>query len=197
MISWERTFEVALFHRLALAEDAYKKLRLVWNSTMSRTRKLKVFESKFVPILLYGRDALTFSQKQLYRVDSQYMRFLRRVMGRKASHYSRIPSAEVHKQANYPTLPATTLQYGQCKTLTNIFSLPRTIPVNGVVFGSAYKDRILLQGRRRGKPHPADSSRGAEFFFRAGAKERIRRALAAIAKYPPLSKQHDRNPNPP
>ena len=154
MISWECTFEVALFHRLALAEEAYKKLRLVWNSTMSRTRKLKIFESTFVPILLYGLDALTLSQKQLYRVDSQYMRFLRRVMGIKASYYSRIPHSEVYKQANYPTLPSTTLQYTQYKTLVNIFALPRTNPVHGVIFGPAYKDRILLQGRRRGKPHP-------------------------------------------
>ena len=65
MISWERTFEVA---------KQNKKLRLVWNSTMSGTRKLQIFESTFVPILFCGLDALIISQKQLHRVDSQYMR---------------------------------------------------------------------------------------------------------------------------
>ena len=34
MISWENTFSQALKHRAALAEAAYKQLRLVWNSSM-------------------------------------------------------------------------------------------------------------------------------------------------------------------
>ena len=35
MISWENSFSVALKHRAALAQAAYKKLRLVWNSGLS------------------------------------------------------------------------------------------------------------------------------------------------------------------
>ena len=69
MISWHKTFEAALFHRKALAETGYKKLRLVWNSSLSRRTKLRIFQATFVPILIYSLDSLTLVDKQLRRIE--------------------------------------------------------------------------------------------------------------------------------
>ena len=60
-ISWDKSFELAFYHRLGLAEEAYKKLRLIWNSPKSRQSKVRLFQTIFVPILIYGLDSLTLT----------------------------------------------------------------------------------------------------------------------------------------
>ena len=57
--------KTAFYHRKGLSEQAYKKLRLVWNSSMSQKQKLKTFQATFLPVLTYGLDALTVTEKQL------------------------------------------------------------------------------------------------------------------------------------
>ena len=52
MVTWDKPFEKAFQHRKALAEEAYKKLRLVWNSSMSKQSKLRVFQSVFIRLSL-------------------------------------------------------------------------------------------------------------------------------------------------
>ena len=81
IISWKRPFDEAFKQRCGLAEEAYKKLRLVWNSSLGRKTKLHIFPSSFVPILTYGLDALNLTTPLLKRVDGFYYRFLRRVVG--------------------------------------------------------------------------------------------------------------------
>ena len=54
-------------------------------------------------VLLYGLDsltALTLTTKDLNRIDGFWFRFLRRIVGVKASFYSRISSEEVYRKAN-------------------------------------------------------------------------------------------------
>ena len=77
MISWTKPFEVAYQHRAGIAETAYKKLRLIWNSSLSKKKKLHIFQSTFLPTLTYGLDAITLTDKYLARVDAYYIRFLR------------------------------------------------------------------------------------------------------------------------
>ena len=89
MINWEKPFESAFRHRAALAETAYKKLRLVWNSNLSERTKLRIFQSTFIPTLIFGLDTLTLADKQVARVDAYYFRFLRRIVNIKASYSSR------------------------------------------------------------------------------------------------------------
>ena len=95
MVSWTKPFESAFFHRSALAEAAYKKLRLVWNSSLSRRTKLRIFQSVFIPTLIYGLDSLTLTEKHLKRVDAFYIRFLHRIVGIKASYYSHVTNHSV------------------------------------------------------------------------------------------------------
>ena len=94
MISWDKPFEVAFRHRASVAETSYKKLRLVWNSSLPYREKLRIFQSVFIPTLIYGLDALTLQQKHLKRIDACYIGFLRRIVGIKASYY---PESQTHK----------------------------------------------------------------------------------------------------
>ena len=86
MISWVKPFDTAFKHRAGLAESSYKRLRLVWNSSLPYKEKLKIFQSVFKGTLAYGLDALTLQQKHLKRIDAYYIRFLRRIVGGKASY---------------------------------------------------------------------------------------------------------------
>ena len=54
--------------------------------------------------LLCGLDALTLSQRPLYRIDSQHVRFLRRVMGIKESYHSPARSTNGLTTRPYPQL---------------------------------------------------------------------------------------------
>ena len=89
-ISWENLFHSAFYHRLGLTQESFKKLRLVWNSSLPRSTKVRIYHSAMVPVLLYGLDSLTLTDKLLKKIDGQYYMFLRRSIGVKASYYSRI-----------------------------------------------------------------------------------------------------------
>ena len=154
LISWKKPFETAFRQRASLAEEAYKKLRLVWNSSMSRSSKLHVFQSTFVPILIYGLDALTLTTPQLQKIDACYLRFLRRVIGIQASFYSRTPNTEVYNRAGRPKLPSYSLSDIQFRMMAEVFNSDRSEVFHSVVFNIAHKDRILNRGRRRGMQFP-------------------------------------------
>ena len=149
MISWRKTLETAFKHRAALAEKSFKKLRLVWNSSLRLPTKVRIFQSIFVPILIYGLDHLTLTDKQLLRIDAYYYRFLRRSIGIKASYYSRISNQTVWEQALKPHRPSERLHKAQHKVMKEVYDAPMEDPMHFVVFASCHKDRILYQGRRR------------------------------------------------
>ena len=98
-VSWLKPFETACFHRASIAETAYNRLRLVWNSSLRKKAKLRMFQSTFRSTLIYGLDAFPLTTPQLQRVDACYHRFLKRVIGIKASSYSRVPNHSVWRQA--------------------------------------------------------------------------------------------------
>ena len=153
-ITWEKPFEAAFRHRAAVAETAYKKLRLVWNSNLPRKTKLRIFQSVFIPTLIFGLDTLTLRDKQLARIDAYYFRFLRRVVNIKASYYSRISNHTVWRTANYPSKPSSFLYKAQQKLLEAVYATDLSEPLHNVVFTSVYKDRIISTGRRRGMKMP-------------------------------------------
>ena len=127
LIAWNKPFDIAYKHRTALAEEAYKKLRLAWNSSLGVNTKLRIFQSIFLPVLLYGMDSLTLTTPQLNRLDAYYYRFLRRIVGIKAkvSYYSRVPNAEVGHRAGYPNRPSDSLWKQQYQFMREVFQMPR------------------------------------------------------------------------
>ena len=154
MISRIKPFDVAFKHRAGLAESSYKKLRLVWNSSLTYREKLKIFQSVFVGTLVYGLDAVTLQQKHLKRINAYYIRFLRRLAGVKDSYYSRITNVEVYRRAGHPRKPSDTLQKLQINMLKQVYQAADSDPLHHVVFSPALKDRIQATGRRRGGKIP-------------------------------------------
>ena len=154
MISWENSFAVALKHRAALAEAAYKKLRLVWNSGLSYRRKLHIFQTVFVSILIYGLDSFALSSKQILRIDAVYLRFLRRIVGIKAAYFSRVTNHEVWRRAGYPRKPSDFIYNQQYKMIDTVFNAPMKDPIHNVVFCTGLRDRIYLKGRHKGRRKP-------------------------------------------
>ena len=145
---------MAFKHTAALAESGYKKLRLAWNSNLPRHTKLRIFQSTFIPILIYGLDTLTLTDKHVNRIDAFYFKFLRRIVNIKVSYYSRISNHVVWRTAGYPKKPSYFLLNSQYNILSEVLYTDSSLPLHHVVFNSAYRDRIIVKGRRRGRKKP-------------------------------------------
>ena len=57
MVAWEKAFEAAFKHRAGIAETNYKKLRLIWNCSLSRKKssissRLHLFQPSFMALTL-------------------------------------------------------------------------------------------------------------------------------------------------
>ena len=73
MISSEKDFEI----RKALAWAACNKLKTVWNSTLKRKIKERLFVATVESVLLYGAETWTISKTMEKRLDGCYTRMLR------------------------------------------------------------------------------------------------------------------------
>ena len=131
-------------HRAALAETGYKKLRLVWSSSLP-------IQSTFIPILSYGSDTLAFTDKQINRIDAYYLKFRRRLVDIRASFYSRISNHVVWRTAGYPNEPSYFRLSAQYNIVSEEFHTDSSLPLRHVVLNSAYRDRQKVKGRRRGR----------------------------------------------
>ena len=107
-----------------------------------------------LPVSIYRhlciRPGCTHPLKHFKRIDAYYYRFLRRIVGVKASYYSRITNMEVYRRAGHPRKPSDTLQKLQRNMMIQVFEAPETDPLHHVVLSPAFKDRIQATGRRRG-----------------------------------------------
>ena len=137
----------------------------MWNSSLPRKTKVHIYPTATVPVLLYGLDSLTLTDKMLKKIDGQYYRFLRRSIGIKASFYSRVTNREVWEQAGKPVPASELFNWNQYKTLIEVFQQDRTQPTHSSILCSSYKDRIVAQGRRRGMqfPHWIDTTTRRHF----------------------------------
>ena len=158
MISWTKPFDTAFKHRAALAETGYKKLRLVWNSNLPGNTKLRIFQSTCIPILINGLDTLTLTDKQINRIDAYYLKFLRRIVNMKASFYSRISNHAAWRTAGSLNAPYN--------IVSEVFHTDSSLPLHRVVFNSAYSDRIVVKGRRRGRKMPYFIEATAQRYFK-------------------------------
>ena len=121
---------------------------------MPRKTKLRIFQSVFIPTLIYGLDTLTLTEKHVAKVDAYYLRFLRRIVNIKASYYSSVTNHVVWRTAQYPRKPSSFLHNSQTKLLEAVFTSNVSDPFHNVVFSPAFKDRIVVTGRRRGMKMP-------------------------------------------
>ena len=106
LVSWKKPTLTALHHRFSIAKTSFNKLQHLWRSNLSRKIKVHILQANIVSSLIYGVATLTMEPKHFAKLDAWYFTLLRRVLGIKASYYSRIPSKEVWTQAGKPRLPS-------------------------------------------------------------------------------------------
>ena len=134
----------ALHHRHALAKTSFNKLQHLWRSPLPRITKVHIFQVNIVSTFIYEAATPTMEAKHFYKLDSWYGRLLRRVLGIRASYYSRIPNQEAWKQAGRPTLPSQVVLSQQFRLLLQAMQVDRTEPQHHVVFAPTYKDRVAM-----------------------------------------------------
>ena len=187
-VSWEDPTKTATNHRLQLAKAAYSKLAPFWRSRVPLSVKLRVFESNITSVATYSLAILTLEDKHLRPIDSWYFNYLRRVVGIKASYYSRISNRTVWIKANKPVIPSQELMAYQFKLLT-----PTDDPCHHVMFAPGYPDRVGIQrNSKRGPPPPhwlgLTSQRALTFFAQdvtsqPGYSSHTRVDLLGLKKY--------------
>ena len=155
IVTWEETTMAALQQRFSLAHAAYMKLSPYWRSSSPNHFKVRVFFSNIISVLTYGIPALTLEDKHLQKLDSWFFRYLRRVLGVKASYYSRISNQAVWLKANRPLLPSQLVLSQQLSQLVTSINAPHNDPIHHVAFSPGYKDRVGIQkNSKRGPPPP-------------------------------------------
>ena len=103
----------------------------------------------------YIYDSLTMLPKHFRRLNSIYFRLLRRVVGVKAAHISRVSNITVWELAGRPTTPAQLILQQQIKLLLTCLATPPNDPFHHIVFCSALRDRIECNKKSsRGRPPP-------------------------------------------
>ena len=110
-----------------------------------------IFRQRGMSTLL---DVFTLTTPLLDRIDAFYFRFLRRIIKIPASYISRVTNHTVWAQANYPKKPSEFILKTEQKLILRTFQAPREDPMHNVLFASGFRDRVNLQGRRRGRPTP-------------------------------------------
>ena len=87
MISWERPFYEAFYHRLTLAEAGVKNLMVGLEFDHEQTMKNAYVSLQYSPILIVGFRLPRLTEKK--PGNGQYFRFLRRALGMKVASYSK------------------------------------------------------------------------------------------------------------
>lgn len=85
--------------RLGKATSEFKKLSNVWNSTLSKKLRVKIFMAIFPPMITYSLQTVVLGITARKQIDAWFYRHLRKVLRIKASYYSRISNAIVFRQS--------------------------------------------------------------------------------------------------
>ena len=98
--------------------------------------KIRVFFSNVASVLAYGLPTLALENKHLQNLDSWFFRYLRRVLGVKASYCSRMTNQPVWYKANRPLLPSQLIISQQLAQLISSINAPHNDPIHHVVFSA-------------------------------------------------------------
>ena len=145
-----------LSSRLGAARAEFDKLCRVWShASLTRAKKLRVYEACVVSKLLYCLDTLWLNTAEVHKLDAFHHRCLRRIAGVKPSYISRVSNAAIRNILQATTLHQTLLarQLGYMSTLA-------TKPAGHVVRDFVFNpNTVSLKGtngpRRRGRPRLA------------------------------------------
>ena len=89
-----------LSRRLGSAREEFCNLQRIWNhSSISRSRKLEVYNACVVSKLTYNLHSLWLNKNEQGKIDALHVRCLRKVLKIAPSYYSRVSNQTVLQQA--------------------------------------------------------------------------------------------------
>ena len=176
-VTWPKPTNHAIAARKQKAHIAYVALQNVWRSQLPVNTRVRLFHSYILPVLLYGLASCTLEKHHHRTLDAWYFKYLRRVVGIKASYFSHISNYKVWVAAAKPSLPSQLLLQQQFQLLHHAMTTPPGDPMHHVVFAPAFKDRIrFTKSVHRGHP--------ARYWFEVSTQ-----ALEAMQHF--ISSTHD------
>ena len=111
LLSDDGRSEKELSRRLGLAASDFKKLSRIWShSNVSSRRKLHIFKSCVISVLMYGLKTMWLGTASRRRLDGFQARCIRRILRIPAAYISRISNAIVRDKANSTLLSNELLQ---------------------------------------------------------------------------------------
>jgi hypothetical protein len=148
--------DAELARRIGQATGEYKALQRVWkHASITRKKKLQIFEACVLSKLLYSLHTLVLTKVQTRRLNAFQAKCLRQICGIAPSFVSHVPNQGVLDSAGVKSLSTTLLQ----RQLYLFGSVARKSP------GSIVRDVALEPGtvrpkvwwsrRRRGRPRTA------------------------------------------
>ena len=127
---------------IAAARREYLVVQKLWShSSLTWTRKVRMFTSLIESKLLYSLSGATFTKVQLRRLDGFQNRCLRQIVGVKPSWISRVSSKAVMSKAGHVAASALLLE--------------RQLQLFGKVLRAPSEHPLRLASFIRGTTHPA------------------------------------------
>ena len=142
-----------LSSRIGAAGQDFKVLNAIWaHSTLSRTRKLRIFNACIVSKLMYSLFAGCLNKCERRRLDGFHARCLRKIYRVPPAYVSRVSNAAVFAMAGQRPL-SDNLMKRQMLFMGQLARRPDEDPVRRSVFEPAGFDLRPPSGpRRRGRP---------------------------------------------
>ena len=123
-----------LARRVGAAKADFRALRQVWRgSSLSRQRKLKIYQSLIESKLMYCLSTACFSKAELRKLDGFQSKCLRSILGIAQSYISRISNADVRAQTQVKSL-SVALQQRQLAYLGKILKTDKEAQLRTVRF---------------------------------------------------------------
>ena len=152
MLSADGRIGSELGRRIGLAKADFEALRRVWaHASLSRHRKLEVFNSCVISKLLHGLFTATMNKVEHRRVDGFQARCLRQILRIAPAYYSRVSNKTVLDRAQQTSL-TDMLQSQRARYMTELFLRPPDDPFRNIIFKTDGSIREISGKRRVGRP---------------------------------------------
>ena len=166
-----------LGRRLGAAKADFLTLQRVWaHSSLSRTRKVRIFDACIVSKLMYCLHTAWLGAAERRKLNAFQNRCLRSILGIQHSMISRITNKTVLEQADMPLLSSTLLKR-QLEFMGHIARQKNENALRQVVFKPDSFELMSLRGKRR-KGRPRQSWAGQVFahaLLAAGGRAQLER----------------------
>ena len=152
MLSADGGIGSELGRRIGLAKADFEALRRVWaHASLSRNRKLEIFNSCIVAKLEHGLFTATMKKAEHRRVDGFQARCLRQILRVAPAYHSRVSNKTVLDRAQQRSL-SEVLQGQRARYMTELFLRPPEDPFRSILFNTDGSLRQVAGKRSVGRP---------------------------------------------